>query len=119
STIVESFTFFCFFFQAEDGIRDRNVTGVQTCALPISCLLDADSTRRWSLILGCGLAIIAPLAANRLAPLRLHLHVPLLLLASAEIGRASCRERVEIAGVVRCRTPVTRTALPANERSNP
>src|SRR5438067_2924221 len=28
--------FFFFFFQAEDGIRDRNVTGVQTCALPIS-----------------------------------------------------------------------------------
>ena len=29
--------FFCvFFFQAEDGIRDRLVTGVQTCALPIS-----------------------------------------------------------------------------------
>src|SRR5437773_7735716 len=26
----------CFFFQAEDGIRDRDVTGVQTCALPIS-----------------------------------------------------------------------------------
>src|SRR5699024_11724181 len=26
---------FVFFFQAEDGIRDRNVTGVQTCALPI------------------------------------------------------------------------------------
>src|SRR5437868_12781664 len=25
----------CFFFQAEDGIRGRNVTGVQTCALPI------------------------------------------------------------------------------------
>src|SRR2546427_3509636 len=30
--------FFCFFFfQAEDGIRDLTVTGVQTCALPISC----------------------------------------------------------------------------------
>src|SRR5699024_11915739 len=29
-----------FFFQAEDGIRDRNVTGVQTCALPISWLVD-------------------------------------------------------------------------------
>src|SRR5438067_8902874 len=29
-----------FFFQAEDGIRDRNVTGVQTCALPISRGLD-------------------------------------------------------------------------------
>src|SRR5699024_11119472 len=28
---------YSFFFQAEDGIRDRNVTGVQTCALPISC----------------------------------------------------------------------------------
>src|SRR5699024_11537269 len=27
-----------FFFQAEDGIRDRNVTGVQTCALPIYTL---------------------------------------------------------------------------------
>src|SRR5262249_57973188 len=26
-----------FFFQAEDGIRDWSVTGVQTCALPISC----------------------------------------------------------------------------------
>src|SRR2546426_12151986 len=29
--------FFFFFFQAEDGIRDYKVTGVQTCALPI-CL---------------------------------------------------------------------------------
>src|SRR5437763_876261 len=27
--------FFFFFFQAEDGIRDTSVTGVQTCALPI------------------------------------------------------------------------------------
>src|SRR3989475_5211899 len=26
-----------FFFQAEDGIRDLTVTGVQTCALPICC----------------------------------------------------------------------------------
>src|SRR6266487_5618239 len=32
--------FFCFFFfQAEDGIRDGRVTGVQTCALPISVML--------------------------------------------------------------------------------
>src|SRR2546426_5245986 len=30
------FHFFFFFFQAEDGIRDYKVTGVQTCALPIS-----------------------------------------------------------------------------------
>src|SRR2546430_11643749 len=28
--------FYFFFFQAEDGIRDLTVTGVQTCALPIS-----------------------------------------------------------------------------------
>src|SRR4249920_843919 len=28
-------TFLFFFFQAEDGIRDADVTGVQTCALPI------------------------------------------------------------------------------------
>src|SRR5437868_9651315 len=33
--ILYFFFFFFFFFQAEDGIRDRNVTGVQTCALPI------------------------------------------------------------------------------------
>src|SRR5438046_7814542 len=31
------FFFFFFFFQAEDGIRDWSVTGVQTCALPILC----------------------------------------------------------------------------------
>src|SRR5690348_18212226 len=31
------FLFVFFFFQAEDGIRDGRVTGVQTCALPISC----------------------------------------------------------------------------------
>src|SRR3989442_14291635 len=29
-------TYVVFFFQAEDGIRDADVTGVQTCALPIS-----------------------------------------------------------------------------------
>ena len=33
------FVFF-FFFQAEDGIRDRDVTGVQTCALPIFDVAD-------------------------------------------------------------------------------
>src|SRR5690554_7779900 len=33
------FVFFFFFFQAEDGIRDADVTGVQTCALPISLLI--------------------------------------------------------------------------------
>src|SRR5258707_11046960 len=35
STCVISCFLFFFFFQAEDGIRDIGVTGVQTCALPI------------------------------------------------------------------------------------
>src|SRR5271167_2581984 len=34
--ILDEMAAFVFFFQAEDGIRGRNVTGVQTCALPIS-----------------------------------------------------------------------------------
>src|SRR2546430_6932298 len=33
--MIESFIVVIFFFQAEDGIRDLTVTGVQTCALPI------------------------------------------------------------------------------------
>src|SRR2546427_6875607 len=35
--------FFFFFFQAEDGIRDLTVTGVQTCALPIFLTFDNES----------------------------------------------------------------------------
>src|SRR5260370_20366091 len=45
---------FFFFFQAEDGIRDSSVTGVQTCALPIftsrSALYDSRSPMRYSLL---------------------------------------------------------------------
>src|SRR5437588_7288496 len=44
--------FFFFFFQAEDGIRDHCVTGVQTCALPICivlCAMIANSTIRLEL----------------------------------------------------------------------
>src|SRR2546430_11546900 len=33
---IENLFYYFFFFQAEDGIRDLTVTGVQTCALPIS-----------------------------------------------------------------------------------
>src|SRR5207302_5330546 len=40
------FVFFCFFFQAEDGIRDFHVTGVQTCALPICGEVSLDLRRR-------------------------------------------------------------------------
>src|SRR2546429_768212 len=39
--------FFFFFFQAEDGIRDVAVTGVQTCALPI-WMVFALIRRRWA-----------------------------------------------------------------------
>src|SRR6266513_2938618 len=46
-----------FFFQAEDGIRDRNVTGVQTCALPIfagrigaAALLGPHNGQMWAYI---------------------------------------------------------------------
>src|SRR3982751_7063820 len=65
-----------FFFQEEDGIRDLIVTGVQTCALPI-----------W----GGSSAMCEPIMralARRGADFRL-----------GEIGRASCRERVEISVV--------------------
>src|SRR5688500_19399830 len=41
---------FFFFFQAEDGIRDYKVTGVQTCALPIFAGLFA--------LLGLGVAVV-------------------------------------------------------------
>src|SRR5258707_2949911 len=42
-----SILLFFFFFQAEDGIRDIGVTGVQTCALPISVTeLRAHRTRQ-------------------------------------------------------------------------
>src|SRR5207237_6796757 len=42
--ITDSYiVFVCyFFFQAEDGIRDSSVTGVQTCALPIFVVVTAD-----------------------------------------------------------------------------
>src|SRR6266567_7227952 len=38
--------FFFFFFQAEDGIRDLTVTGVQTCALPI-CGAGSEPPSEW------------------------------------------------------------------------
>src|SRR5947208_3709011 len=46
------FLYLFFFFQAEDGIRDDLVTGVQTCALPIS------SGRRFSHDIGARAAIV-------------------------------------------------------------
>src|SRR2546430_2020634 len=40
SSVIAAVTWLFFFFQAEDGIRDLTVTGVQTCALPISAVVE-------------------------------------------------------------------------------
>src|SRR2546422_2903077 len=95
-----------FFFQAEDGIRDVAVTGVQTCALPISSAYFFALRSSCASLRGLpSLALLvclpsaqtaaagaSPAAAMRAAPA-----------SSAgmdsEIGRASCRERVEISVV--------------------
>src|SRR5690606_40950061 len=41
-------------FQAEDGIRDFHVTGVQTCALPISEALELDNVPKKMIVIGGG-----------------------------------------------------------------
>src|SRR5947209_19392703 len=41
------FFFFFFFFQAEDGIRDIGVTGVQTCALPILTVREVNTIEEY------------------------------------------------------------------------
>src|SRR5699024_11533883 len=73
-----------FFFQAEDGIRDRNVTGVQTCALPIF-------THRYVLL-------CTPLRYlyGYHTPIVITFSRILLTFVGKKIGRASCRERVWI-----------------------
>src|SRR2546430_2842593 len=87
---------FFFFFQAEDGIRDLTVTGVQTCALPIS---------RWTDLQPCVGSRLAEVECFRtLDRVRLDRRIDddamALALATArrllagEIGRASCRGRV-------------------------
>src|SRR5436189_6277826 len=52
-----------FFFQAEDGIRDTSVTGVQTCALPISALPMSVA----GLKLGAGTSLLLLVAAEMIA----------------------------------------------------
>src|SRR5256885_11096232 len=88
-----------FFFQAEDGIRDYKVTGVQTCALPILKDTSLANWGRKEIILAekemPGLMALReeykgkkPLKGARIAG-SLHMTIQ-----TAEIGRASCRERV-------------------------
>src|SRR5256886_8332792 len=89
--------FIFFFFQAEDGIRDLTVTGVQTCALPILLfhILNGSATEIRSLALPGHTFKVVALDGN---PVPTPAEVPVLWLGTAEriseIGRASCRERV-------------------------
>src|SRR2546430_8547366 len=88
---------FFFFFQAEDGIRDLTVTGVQTCALPISLGATPQSILKMVLakvgqwtIVGSALGLFGSWACARLLQSLLFEVRP----RDPEIGRASCRERV-------------------------
>src|SRR3712207_7515461 len=90
----------CFFFQAEDGIRDIGVTGVQTCALPIyEWHAERRPIRRlYQGILQIGVGFHHARGGNHKGALLLLTDgiekasgfVP----SCQEIGRASCRERV-------------------------
>src|SRR5690606_41127710 len=102
-----------FFFQAEDGIRDFHVTGVQTCALPIYIAMVPAGFRwndlgSWQSLLDIGPAdadgnvilgdVVAPDCENSYIRSE----------GSLQIGRASCRERVSMLVVV---VSVNRIAL--------
>src|SRR5699024_11894917 len=96
----------CLFLRAEDGIRDRNVTGVQTCALPIF-FDSADSIRRLSAPDGCtGIPSALPPCIRGNNTLQTLPHPRARQKAGrtpaphggkcTEIGRASCRQRVSL-----------------------
>src|SRR5687767_15259003 len=91
-----------FFFQAEDGIRDKLVTGVQTCALPIFEAGDIAGEQRHLKSRGDAARVDPHEAGGRerkqRGPARGELDVDIEDQREAvrEIGRASCRERVEI-----------------------
>src|SRR2546430_5905746 len=86
-----------FFFQAEDGIRDLTVTGVQTCALPI-CNLGGVWAGRHALAKGLGWLLSlrrAGIPVRRgVRGLRAIGREQVERVVWDEIGRASCRERV-------------------------
>src|SRR5438445_2648678 len=88
------FFLFFFFFQAEDGIRDIGVTGVQTCALPISLAV----AMQWPSNRPCSRQqqVREPRAIRVLSVtfLRIRSITPEPSFSRREIGRASCRERV-------------------------
>src|SRR5690606_40449522 len=91
-----------FVFQAEDGIRDFHVTGVQTCALPILPRLPGSCTRsshRLVPVISSGKGSCGAWAAKYTPWLsctcdNLRASEVSQLTARPEIGRASCRVRV-------------------------
>src|SRR5687767_15185049 len=82
-------TLLIFFFQAEDGIRDKLVTGVQTCALPIYSKGSGFNTGAFKRV---RFQYAGGIQKGQVSIRALTRH-------SKEIGRASCRERVEISVV--------------------
>src|SRR5256885_12790897 len=85
-----------FFFQAEDGIRDYKVTGVQTCALPISAPAAERSNCRQVIRIARVNGILegGEEAFEATDLLYQSLNIGWSTFHIAEIGRASCRERV-------------------------
>src|SRR2546430_4648479 len=89
-----------FFLQAEDGIRDLTVTGVQTCALPISTdTVTASITGAQTGIAVVSNAattlVVSGIASPQVAGTTSSIRVEARDAAgNIEIGRASCRERV-------------------------
>src|SRR5690606_41102821 len=95
---------FIFFFQAEDGIRDLHVTGVQTCALPI-CHLRGPLQALVRLMGGEGLkraTQVAVLSANYIAK-RPEPHYPdrKSVVTGKIVGRGGRRISKKSAGVMR------------------
>src|SRR5207245_8589243 len=86
------YSFISFFFQAEDGIRDATVTGVQTCALPISA--NCGNIPIKSLVSGT-VPSVAQSRRLRSDPSKAMSNAESRLPKVSEIGRASCRERVQ------------------------
>src|SRR3712207_9046342 len=86
----------CFFFQAEDGIRDIGVTGVQTCALPISASVAPNVPTNTISIAGT-LKKAAGEVPSIIDPTRRPRNAAPMPMA-VEIGRAAGRGRVEISG---------------------
>src|SRR5205823_7652626 len=89
----------CFFFQAEDGIRDKLVTGVQTCALPISGFLgstnsDLSFTGKYAIQGNYNGPVIWDMTNPASPVLVTAYNCPASQNDVSEIGRASCRERV-------------------------